>query len=244
MPVGLVSGLIGGLAGLFGGGKQQQVNSNFNQNQSQSGTQYQSQSGTQFGTTTPNLSPIQQQLLKLFSGGATNLFNQTQDLNGYKASGIQNINQSSDAADTALRNVLSQRGLTYSPAQATAETGIQTNRLNQQNQFLNSIPLLQTQLKQNALSGLFQAFGVQPTAISQTGGGTSTGTGSFTGQSNSQGSGQNMQWGNPMGGLFSGIGAGLLGPNGSGGTNLGNILGMFGYGKGNSSGVPGGEQGG
>jgi hypothetical protein len=159
----------------------------------------------------------------MFVGGAQNLYGQGTDLSGYTSSGLQNINQSANLQNKALQNIIASRGLSFSPAAATAQTMGEQNRLNQSSQFLNQIPLLQRQLQQQGLQGLMQAFGTLPTGVSTTGGGTQQTSGNQVGN----------LYGNPMGGLFGGLGAGLAAPGGpSGISNLGNILSLFGGGGG------------
>ena len=203
--------IMSGLAGLFGGGRQQQ----------QQGSYSGSQSGNQFQTTTPNLSPLQQSLANMFVGGAQNLYGQNADLSGYTSSGLQNINQTAGLQNKALQNILASRGLSFSPAAGNALAMSEQNRLNQSSQFMNQIPLLQRQLQQQGLQGLMQAFGTLPTGVSVAGGGTSTTSGNQVGN----------VYGNPLGGLFGGLGAGLAAPAGVGGTNLGSILNLFGGGN-------------
>ena len=204
--------IVSGLAGLFGGGRQQQ----------QTGSYSGSQSGNQYQTTTPNLSPFQQSLANMFVGGAQSLYGHDTDLSGYTSSGLQNINQAANLQNKALQNIIASRGLSFSPAAATAETMGEQNRLNQSSQFLNQIPLLQRQLQQQGLQGLMQAFGTLPTGVSTSGGGTQSTSGNQVGN----------VYGNPLGGFFGGLGGGLSAPAGGAGlSNLGQILSLFGHGS-------------
>ena len=223
MPFGgaLIGGIgagISGLAGLFGGGKQQKVQtsgtiSNTGQ-QNQSGTFGTSGQTTGFSTSNPNLSPLQQALINQFTSSASNLNRQAGDLSGYKAQGLSDINSTSNAASEALRNNLASRGLSFSPSAANAETQQRIGLAGQQSQFLNSIPLLQRQLQQQSLQQLMNAFQLIPYGTtSQTGGttaqsGTTNETGTSSSTQNQQGT--NLVSGNPMGGLFSGLGSGLF----------------------------------
>ena len=239
MPFGgLISGAIGGLAGLFGGGNQQKTKTSgtITNNQSGTATGTSSLTGTNTGTSsnqiTHNLSPFQKQLASLFTGGATNLYNQAADMSGYRTAGLQQINQGSDLANQVIKNTLASKGLAYSPLATSAETQNQLSRIGQGNQFLSGIPLLQRQLQEQSLGDLMKAFSTLPTDVSQTGTttGTTNQTGSTTMNTTQQGTqtqqGTNLISGNPLGGLFSGLGAGLLGPSssGNGGSNLSDIL--------------------
>ena len=204
---------VSGLAGLFGGGTQQKQ-----------ATQ-QTSTGTTNSSTTPNLSPIQSSLINQFTTGAENLNNQATNLTPYTAAGLQQIGQTGQTNQTQIANNLSQRGLNYSPVAANATTQNVLNTGNQQSQFLNQIPLLQRQLQQQGIQGLEQAFQVQPTAVSSTG--TST--------TNTQGNGAIS--GNPLAGLFGGVGSGLA-------ASYPSLLQSFGGSSSGSSGGGGGSSGG
>lgn len=188
---------VSGLAGLFGGGKQQQ------QATKQTTTGTNTTSGSTSSSTNPNLSPIQQQLANLFSSGAMNQYNQGTDLTGYKQGGLQTINNNSDITNKALGNILASRGQSFSPAASNAQVSSRINQGNQQTQFLQSLPLLQRSLQQQNLSGLLGAFGALPT------GNSSTGTTDQTQNINSTTTGNGSISGNPLAGLFGGVGAGL-----------------------------------
>jgi hypothetical protein len=203
MPFGglLTAGLgsaFGGLAGLFGGGKQQKTQT--------SGTITNNQQGS-FNTqnsTAPNFSNLQKALMQQFTGAASNLYNQSTNLQPYEASGMEQINQGANAASQAIAANNASRGLSFSPAASTAQNQNTLNRVNQQTQFANSIPLLQRQLQQQSLGQLMQAFQVIPTGQTGTQSGTTTQSGTQTQQ------GTNLVSGDPMAGLFSGLGAGTM----------------------------------
>jgi hypothetical protein len=222
----LIPAAISGLAGLFGGGKQQktQTSGTITNNQSGNFSQQGNTSGT--SSNTANLNPLQMNLANQFTRGAQNLANSAADMTGYTQQGLQGINAGAAAGTNVLNNILASRGLSFSPAAASAQTQNQLNRINQQSQFLSKIPLLQRQLQTQANQGLEQAFSTMPINTTQ----TSSGTTSQSGQTSQQGTqtqqGTNLVSGNPMGGLFSGLGAGLLSPSVSGNdtSNLGDIL--------------------
>lgn len=209
--------LISGLAGLFGEGPQKSATS-----QQSSGTQ--TTNGTTSSNTSPELSSEQQQLANQFGEGLMNQYNQGVDLNPYKAQGLQNIQSGNQAAQKATDNMIASRGLSFSPAAATAQTAQNINSGNQTSSFLNSLPLLQHQLTQQNIQGLISGFSALPTAVSSNGQNNQTQT------SNTSTTGNGALSGNPTAGLFSGVGAGLAA---SGFPSLANSLG------GKWGGVPG-----
>lgn len=199
MPFGgaLTAGLgsaFGGLAGLFGGGKQQKTQT--------SGTITNNQNGNYSSATNPNLSPLQQSLISSFTKNASDLYNQSTNLKPYESSGLEAINQGSDAASKAMAANLASRGLSFSPAGATAQNQGTLARIGQQTQFENSIPLLQRQLQTQSLQQLMQAFSAIPTG--------QTSSGSTSQNSTQTQNGTNLISGNPVAGAISGAGAGLL----------------------------------
>ncbi len=222
----ILGAVIPGLAGLFGGGKQQQVNTNqttnSNQNQNYSGS----------STSTPNLNPFQQTLAAMFSGGAADMYNKSTNLAPYTSQGLQQIQGQNTANSKSIANNLAARGLSYSPAAGNAQTQNTLNSGSQMNTFLQGVPLLQRQLQTSSLDELMKAFQVQPFGTTQ----DSSGNASSTGTSTMNGT--NVQQGNPLGGLFGGIGSGLFAPGQNGSSNLSNILDLF---KAKPSGDYGGE---
>ena len=107
----ILGAVIPGLAGLFGGGKQQQVNTNqttnTNQNQNYSGS----------STSTPNLNPFQQTLAAMFSGGAADMYNKSTNLAPYTSQGLQQIQGQNTANSKSIANNLAARGaFCYSPS--------------------------------------------------------------------------------------------------------------------------------
>lgn len=211
----LISGLAGGLGGLT-----QQTNHG-----SYNGTQTQSQSGTQTQSTSPNINPLQQMLAQLFSKGSANLYNQSTNLNPYTQQGLEQIGATGSNNANAMANAMASRGLSYSPAAATAMNMNRINTGNQQNQFMSQIPLLQRQLQGNALTQMMQAYQTQPYGV------TGTGSSNMTGTTTSSGTQTGNISGNPWAGGIAGLGAGLAAPSSPGGpTNLANIFSNLGYG--------------
>lgn len=216
---GFVLPILSGLAGLFGGKSQQQQQTNQTTNQSQN----QNYSGTQ--TNTPNLNPFQQQLAQMFTGAAMDQYKKSTNLAPYTSQGLQTIAGQGAANAKTIANNLASRGLSYSPAAATPLTQNLVNTGNQMSTFSAGVPLLERQLQDSALQNLFKAFTVQPYGT------TSDTSGSSSGQSSShtEGTGTVSTPGAGLAGLIGGLGAGLAAPSG-GGSNLSDILKLFGIG--------------
>jgi hypothetical protein len=219
---GFIAPIIGGLAGLFGGGTQKSTKTSGTINTTN--TNQQSSSGT--ATNTPNLSPYQTSLANLYTQGLASQYNNANNLTGgYTQQGLENINQQANLSQKVLGNQMAASGLSFSPAANTAETQAQQSRLAQGTQFLSQIPLLQQQLKSQALGQAIQGFSALPTGTTQTSNQSTSGT--STSDQTQQGT--NLVSGNPTAGAISGLGAGLFAPTGSSGqTSLGNILSLFG----------------
>lgn len=239
-----IAPLLSAGAGLLQGLIPQKTTTNSSQNQQSS--QEQNQQGQTSGTTTPNLSPFQQQLAGQFTSQASNLANQSQNLTPYTTGGLQQIQGQGSANNTILQNLMASRGLSYSPAGAQAQVQNTLNTGNQANSFLQQIPLLQRQLQQQSLSGLISAFGALPTGVSSTGSSTQTGSGSS--QSSGQGNSVTTGYGNPAAGAVGGLGAGLFAPQISGSPgnySVGNSFNSL-FGSGGTfapSAIPGNSQG-
>lgn len=216
--------IMSGLAGLFGGGSTKQTNTNSTTNQSQN----QNQNYNNTNTSTPNLNPFQQQLAQMFTQGAENQYTNGTNMAPYTSQGLQQIQGQGNANSKTIANNLAARGLSYSPAAANATTQNTLNTGGQMNSFLQGVPLLQHQLQQGNLQQLMQAFSTQPTGVTTSGSGDATGTSSGTSTMN--GTSTQSTPGGPLAGLFGGAGAGLAGPSTNGGSNLSDILKMFGIG--------------
>lgn len=170
-------------------------------------------------TSTPNINPNAQNLENQFTQGITKQLNDANDMSGYEGQGLQQINQSAGVADKMSQNILAARGLSNSPYAANLTNANNNNRLNQSSQFINQIPLLQTQLRQNAIQQAISGSQAIPFG--------STISGSQSGTSTTSGGG-----GSPVAGALSGAGAALNAPMGGGvsagqqiATSLGNIFG-------------------
>lgn len=238
MPLGgLIAGGIGAVAGLFGGGKQKTVNSNYNSNQNTQNTidQTNTQSGQTSNTSTPNLSPLQSAISQYFLPQVNAINNSANNTRGLEQGGLEAIGGANKGVQTQIQNSLASRGLSNSPAAGTALTQEALNTGNQQAQFESNLPQLQNQLRLQALQASTGAFGALPTGVTNTGtsSGTSNTTGTSTSNTQGSGSGQNVQFGNPLGGAASGFGAGFIGSGG-----VGSLLNAFGYGGKSPTGNP------
>lgn len=183
---------ISALAGLFGGKPKPLVTDT---------------SGTTHSSSTPNIGANQQGIIDDFTSGIHKQM-QGADLTGYTGQGLQQINQTAGVGDKMSQNILAARGLSNSPYAATLANQNNNNRLNQSSQFLNQIPLLQQQLRQQAIQTAIS--GSQAIPFGQTNDGNTTSHSTQTGGPNA---------GSPVAGALSGLGAGLNAPiNGVGGT--------------------------
>jgi len=154
-------------------------------------------------TSTPNIGGGQQGIIDDFTQGIHKQMQGT-DLTGYTGQGLQQINQSAGVGDKMSDNILAARGLSNSPYAAFMKNQNNNNRLNQSSQFLNQIPLLQQQLRQQAIQTAISGSQAIPFGSTQSGSSTST---------------QSGGGGSPVAGALSGLGAGLNAPiNGMGGT--------------------------
>lgn len=186
------------------------------------GSQTTNQGTNQVGATsqTPVLSNLQQRLADIFTQGYGDL-QATEDLGPYSSVGLQSIAGQGAANRKIISNMLAARGLSFSPAAATPLTQNLLNIGNQMSQFSASIPLLQRQMRQQALEGTVKAFGALPTAT------TSNFSTQGEGFSHTDQFGNISNFGNPLAGGISGGLAGLFAPNGKGGTNFDDILKMI-----------------
>jgi len=101
-------------------------------------------SGTGTTTTTPNLTPQMQAYLNQLIGRGANLT--APSLTGYQAQQTQNINQNADLQRQAVNNIMATRGLASSPVSATAEAGIEQNRINNITGMQEQLPMLRNQM--------------------------------------------------------------------------------------------------
>jgi Chaperone of endosialidase len=163
-------------------------------------------------TTSTQLDPATQAFLTQLMSGYTGLANTGTDMSGYTGSGLSSINQTFNGAQTNADQSLAARGLSTSPVAAAATANIQAARAGQQSQFLNSIPLIQNQLRQANLGSAANFFSMVPKTVSTMG--TQTGTTSQIGNQSqagnsvqNQSSNQNYKQssGGGVGGFLSGL---------------------------------------
>ena len=186
------------------------------------------QEGTTAQQVTPTLGPEATALMQNLATKYTGLT--APALTGYQAYQTGNINNAADLQSQAVNNILAARGLSTSPAAATAQAGVEQNRLNQITGMKQQIPILQNQLNLANLAGATGFFSTMPRGASTTGttSGTTTSSQSQTGGQAGQdiggtqvkghqftaGNEQGFQQkdatsGGGLGGLFSGLASGL-----------------------------------
>lgn len=205
-------------------------------NYSQDTTGTTTSTGTTVQGTMPTLSPATQafmdQLISKY-GGMT-----APALTGYGAQQTGVINNQANVQKQALDNILAARGLSTSPAAATAQAGIEQNRLNNITSMQQGLPLLQNQLNLQNLAGASAFFSAIPkgtlttgasnqttqTNQSTTGQSSGTQTGSQTGSTSTTGSqkGTTTNTGSSTTQGTSGGGAG--GAAGAAGAGLATVL--------------------
>lgn len=191
--------ILGGLGGLFAGLGTSTTNTTGSSNSTQN------QNGTSSGSTTPNLSTLQQMLSNLFGEGEINQYNTNTNLTPYTNQGLEQINQGANSANDNISNILAARGQTFSPTASVPLVQNQLNRENQQSSFLSQIPLLQKQLQQGNLQQLMSGFSALPTGVSTAGQTSQSGT------SNTNSQQQVTKPGSILGGLAGLFGGGLAG---------------------------------
>lgn len=168
----IISG-ISALSGLFGGRKKETTQ-------------------TTDQTTTPQFSQQQNALMQALYGMFMGRTNDTEDwMSSYKSAGMEGINTAAAARSRAIQNILRSRGLSRSPAAASATGSDETFRIGQQSQFLNTLPQVQDQLQRQRLTDLLSYFSAIPTA------------------SRTQGTGTTTQPSNMSGGFINGLGQGI-----------------------------------
>lgn len=114
----------------------------------------------------PSISPLRDQTIKKY----TDLLSQDPDLKGYTASGVDDLNRTSDIQKRNAEETLASRGVT-GPAVATSLNSIDANRFSAINKFRQSIPLLSEQLnQQNAAAAGSFINGSPKTTTTQTSG--------------------------------------------------------------------------
>lgn len=118
-------------------------------------------------TSSTNLTPEQQALLKQLIDQQTKLSAGT-DLTGYEAGQTSDINHASDLHLQNVRDNLALRGITGDAA-AAAEQGVDSQRFSDITKLHQSVPLLQNQLQTQALSSGLNLFSSMPRNTVSTG---------------------------------------------------------------------------
>lgn len=149
----IVSGVLGG-AGLLSGllGPKPQKQATVQDTHSDVTTQNQ---GT--GSSLPLYDPTQLAARDDIFRRLLGRLNTDPSMSGYSAEGLQNINNTSDARQQVLQGILSSRGIN-GPQAAYATGNQESNRLGQQTQFLNQIPLLRDELQRRNLTDYTNFF--------------------------------------------------------------------------------------
>lgn len=124
-------------------------------------------------TDSPEMATFRDQLLKLHQ----QRLGSSADLSGYKAGGLQTINNTFGQAQTGLNAELTARGLSDSPAAVAPIANMAGARSGSMSQFLNSLPMLQRQLQGEDLQSASGFYGMQPRTTTTTG----TGSGNMLG---------------------------------------------------------------
>jgi hypothetical protein len=209
---GAAGAVAGGLAGFFPqkgnqitqsnqqGGSQQSGSSNvFNQGDIQNYINNLIRSSTTgttgttaAGTTTPNISPQAQALINQLTQKYMTL--QPPSMTGYGAQQTANINAGANAQEQAVNNIMASRGLGTSPVAATAQAGVEQNRVNQITGMQQQLPILQQQMN---LQNLAQAGNFAASIpYGQTTGQTTTGTTSQDSTQNTTGTSEQQSTNN------------------------------------------------
>lgn len=119
-----------------------------------------------------------------------NRVNDTQGyLTGYTGQGMRGINKTADIRSQSLASILAARGLGSSPMAAAMQAQGEDQRMSQQVQFQNTIPLLQRQMEGENLDAFSKFIASLPTGVTQSGTSSSSGTGTQTGTSGGVGQG-------------------------------------------------------
>jgi hypothetical protein len=123
-------------------------------------------SGTTTSAMTPTLSPETAQLMSQLAQRYSGLT--TPSLMGYEANQTAQINANAKAQADAVDNVMAARGLSNSPAAATARANIEANRINQITGMRNQTPLLRNQLNLQNLAAGTGFLAAAPKGMTQT----------------------------------------------------------------------------
>ncbi len=115
--------------------------------------------GARTSTSTPTITPGYQSLADLLKARAMARLNTGTNLNGYQATGVNNINSAFDNAAIGQNAGLEARGLATSPVAAAVTGKANTARAGDIATFLNGIPLLQRQLQDQDIANATNQVG-------------------------------------------------------------------------------------
>jgi hypothetical protein len=145
MPFPLIPLAISGISALAGG----LLNKDKTEEQKQ--TTNKAGDSSAYGINRPVYDPAEDTLrYNLLSRYLENLSND-QNLQGYQAQGISNINRNAGIRTQAIRDSLASRGFSHSPIAAFAPAQSESARISDISSFQNSIPLLARQLYDSRL---------------------------------------------------------------------------------------------
>lgn len=153
----IIQGL-GFLGGILGnrGQKQQQTS----QTQSNSGSNFKTSNATG-SSVNPLLAPGYAEYINNIKDKYLGLINTDPNLTGYTASGVSDINNTSNAQRAAIEANLASRGVT-GPAASTSLNANDANRFANITKFKQTIPLLSRQLQQDTLDKALGVFNAMP----------------------------------------------------------------------------------
>lgn len=209
-PVAAVLTGLSGLAGLFGNKQKQETSG------SQTNKQFSTDSSAVNMAELPEYDSYAAQIRNQLLDRFMNMNAGDTDLTGYASNALSNINRSGDLKAEALRANLASRGLSYSPMAGRAFSNLESERFGESTNLLNTLPLLQRQMRQEDLNNFSNFFTRLPVGTRRVGDTVS----------NSSSEGQLNQQGTVTGNVGGGIGGGV----GSLATTLAGLFGLGAFG--------------
>lgn len=125
-------------------------------------------------TTTPTDLPEFANLRAMLAERAGASLSAPTPLAGYGATGIQNINRTSNTIQQALQNRLAASGLAGSPVAGAGAANIEQARGGEIARFQNSLPLLEREMRNEDLMNALRVYGAGPRSTTTTSSGTGT----------------------------------------------------------------------
>lgn len=146
-------------------------------------------------TTTPNIAPGTQKLIDYLTQRYTNL--SSPSLTSYGNQQAQVINKNADIQRQAVDQILASRGLSMSPAAATALSNVDAQRFSNLNQMRAQLPLIQADQDRTNLAAASNFMQMVPHSTTTTGGTANTQSTSQNQSQNQTSGGQNFSnnWG-------------------------------------------------